>query len=411
MNCEEVQKYLLDFVEESVDVERFREIASHLAACEICSDEMAGLAECQRLVATLPAVEPPINFTARVMAEVREAARPPSFWKHWFLPLKTKLPLQATALVLIAVLAAYIYRKEPLQQQSVVSISPAPSERHGTDKVAPPTAQPPKVDSRIKTAQKSDRAPLQKELTDRAESKAPEALTKPAEQRQDPTLRPGAPATAFSQEQVQPPATLTPVPKSTPEREVVSPRAEPSSPSAPAQAKGPSVNPALNETDSISKGKPSTGKSLSPLQSREAASASLDTLRSGAVVPADHEFVIRLKQPAKNEHAAADRSQPEHAQFGARSSVSPPELKNLEQARRRAIETAEPQTVWLTIAPKQYEPFKETLAGLGHSEMETPTVGRKKDAGSNLSNSLHIKVTIFPPLSSQSPLPTAPSPR
>jgi hypothetical protein len=406
MNCEEVQKYLSDFVDKSVDVERFQEIESHLAGCEICSGEMAGLAECRRLVASLAAVEPPINFTARVMAEVRETARPPSLWKHWFFPLQTKIPLQATALVLIAVLAAYIYRKEPLQQESVVAISPGPSERYETNKAAPSVAQVPKADSRTKTAQKSDRDALEKELTDMAESKEPEALTKPAEQRKDPTLRPRAPATAFPQEQVQPPAT-----PAAPRKEAVSPRPEPSSPSAPAPARGPSADPSLNETDSISKAKPSAGKSLSPLQSREAASTSLDTLRSGAVVAADHEFVIRLKQSVNDEQAAADRSQSEHAQVGALSSVSPPELKNLEQAGRRAMETGEPQTVWLTIARNQYAPLKEMLAGLGDIEMESPTFARKNDAGLNFSDSLRVKVTIFPPLSSQSPSPAAPSTR
>jgi hypothetical protein len=121
--------------------------------------------------------------------------------------------------------------------------------------------------------------------------------------------------------------------------------------------------------------------------------------------------VIRLKQSVNDEQAAADRSQSEHAQVGALSSVSPPELKNLEQAGRRAMETGEPQTVWLTIARNQYAPLKEMLAGLGDIEMESPTFARKNDAGLNFSDSLRVKVTIFPPLSSQSPSPAAPSTR
>ena len=68
MNCEEVQKYLSDFLDKSLDNERAQEIEDHLAACSLCSEEMASLAECQRLVSGLPVVEPPVGFTNRVMA-------------------------------------------------------------------------------------------------------------------------------------------------------------------------------------------------------------------------------------------------------------------------------------------------------------------------------------------------------
>ena len=122
MNCEEVQKYLADFLDKSLDIERTQEIEDHLAACSLCSEEVASLAECHRLVSGLPVVEPPVGFTTRVMAEVREAAHPPSLWERLFLPLRIKIPLQATAVVLIAVLAAYIYQKEPLQRESRVTL-------------------------------------------------------------------------------------------------------------------------------------------------------------------------------------------------------------------------------------------------------------------------------------------------
>ena len=145
MNCEEVQKYLSDFLDKSLDNERARAIEDHLAACSRCSEEMASLAECQRLVSGLPAVELPLGFTNRVMARVREAANPPSLWERLFLPLQIKIPLQATAVVLIAVLAAYIYQKEPLQRESVVAVQPESSfrEQNETDRLASSVAPAP----------------------------------------------------------------------------------------------------------------------------------------------------------------------------------------------------------------------------------------------------------------------------
>src|SRR2546426_4339783 len=129
MNCEEVQKYLSDLLANSLDIEHAQELEDHLTACSLCSEEMARLAECQRLVSGLPAVEPPVGFTNRVMAEVREAANPPSLWERLFLPLRIKIPLQATAVVLIAVLAAYIYQKEPRERESGVTFQPESSFR------------------------------------------------------------------------------------------------------------------------------------------------------------------------------------------------------------------------------------------------------------------------------------------
>ena len=150
MNCEEVQKQLSDLLDKSLDIKRAQEIQDHLAACSPCSAEMASLAEYQQLVSNLPAIEPPVGFTAGVMAKVREAVQPPTLWERLFLPLQIKIPLQATAVIVIAVLAAYIYQKGPLQRESVVSIQPERSFRKPkeADKLAPSIAQAPRADSK-----------------------------------------------------------------------------------------------------------------------------------------------------------------------------------------------------------------------------------------------------------------------
>src|SRR4029453_15882958 len=122
MNCGEVQKYLSDFLDKSLDNERARAIEYHLAACSRCSEEMTSLAECQRLVSGLPAVELPLGFTNRVRARGGEETNPPKLLGRSFFPLRIKVPLQATAVVLIAVLAAYIYQKEPLKRESLVAV-------------------------------------------------------------------------------------------------------------------------------------------------------------------------------------------------------------------------------------------------------------------------------------------------
>ena len=224
MNCAEVQKYLSDFLDKSLDNERARAIEDHLAACSRCSEEMASLAECQRLVSSLPAVELPLGFTNRVMARVREAANPPSLWERLFLPLQIKIPLQATAVVLIAVLAAYIYQKEPLQRESVVAVQPESSfrEQNETDRLASSVAPAPNSKT--------------KEVAEETKPRVQEFSTiRPKPEEQD-----NAPGTARPQDQVRSPATLSPAPlqeKSSAASEAASARREQSSSSLEAQSK------------------------------------------------------------------------------------------------------------------------------------------------------------------------------
>ena len=190
MNCAEVQKYLSDFLDKSLDNERARAIEDHLAACSRCSEEMTSLAECQRLVSGLPAVELPLGFTNRVMARVREAANPPSLWERLFLPLQIKIPLQATAVVLIAVLAAYIYQKEPLQRESVVAVQPESSfrEQNETDRLASSVAPAP--NSKTKEVAEETKPRVQ-EFKDSIQLKDLQSRPKPEEQHSAPeTARP-----------------------------------------------------------------------------------------------------------------------------------------------------------------------------------------------------------------------------
>src|SRR5262245_13023423 len=183
MNCVEVQKYLSDFLEKSVDNERARVIEDHLAVCSSCSEELAGLAECQRLVSGLAKLEPPLGFTSRVMARVREAEHPPSLWERLFWPLRIKIPLQATAVVLIAVLAAYIYLNEPLQHETLVTFQIANSNRdpNKTDSFVPSSAQAPTAPSKSKEPAKKTEPPIQG-FKDSAQLKSPESSPKLDEQ-------------------------------------------------------------------------------------------------------------------------------------------------------------------------------------------------------------------------------------
>ena len=114
MNCEEVQAQLSDYLDKALPAADFHAVEAHLSVCTLCRTETHYLSECIRHVASLPVVEPPLGFTQRVMARVHEIDEQPNFfWQRWFFPLRIKIPLQATAVALVGILAIYILLKEP----------------------------------------------------------------------------------------------------------------------------------------------------------------------------------------------------------------------------------------------------------------------------------------------------------
>ncbi len=121
MNCQEVQAWLSDYLEQSLDAANLEIIENHLSLCPFCRAEADHLKECIRYIATLPSVDPPIGFTQRVMAQAREIEMQPSLWERLLFPLRIKIPIQATAVVMIGILAIYLLNKEPPDKQGFIT--------------------------------------------------------------------------------------------------------------------------------------------------------------------------------------------------------------------------------------------------------------------------------------------------
>src|ERR671924_1168252 len=111
MNCQEVQERLSEYLEQSLDGESMKSVEIHLSACRSCRAEADSLLLCIQNVANLLRVEPPLGFAQRVMAHVRDLERKPNLWERVWFPLRIKMPIHATAIVLIGVLAVYVVEK------------------------------------------------------------------------------------------------------------------------------------------------------------------------------------------------------------------------------------------------------------------------------------------------------------
>jgi hypothetical protein len=160
MECSEVQKRLSAYIEKAVSPKQKASIDAHLKGCKQCRQALADLKKAVDYVQKLEEVEPPAWLTQKVMARVRsEAEAKKGVLQRIFYPFHIKIPLEAIALMLVAVGTIYIFKSMQPQMQ----IARAPIE---TKETAPPTF-----------------APGKGEVHDVAEDKRPS--TAPAEQFRD----------------------------------------------------------------------------------------------------------------------------------------------------------------------------------------------------------------------------------
>lgn len=181
MNCDQIQEQLSEYLDNRLeDAYRRRAIEDHLASCPRCLPEAKQLRDGIKGVAGLPEVELPAGFSQRVMARVREEEAGPTLWERLFQPLRIKIPLHATALLLVVGLAVFLYRaNEPMEQmaQSIPSEAapalkqapPAVEESKSADTAGPPAAPseqllsdslqaPPAETDKIEPSARQDRA-------------------------------------------------------------------------------------------------------------------------------------------------------------------------------------------------------------------------------------------------------------
>lgn len=111
MTCKEMETRLAGLIDGALDEGERERVEAHLKSCESCRRALAELEASDALVKRLDEVEPPPWLKTRVMARVREEAQGrQSVLRKLFFPLHIKVPIQALATVLIAVVAWNVYR-------------------------------------------------------------------------------------------------------------------------------------------------------------------------------------------------------------------------------------------------------------------------------------------------------------
>lgn len=141
MTCEDREKKLPAYLEGELPPGELEEIETHLLSCETCRRTFEHLKATDHLVRSLAEVETPPWLKQQIMTRVREVhAQKKGFWHKFFFPLHVKIPVQAFAVIVITVLAFYVYRQdEPQMRMTGIPLPPAPVFEVKKEPVVPQT--------------------------------------------------------------------------------------------------------------------------------------------------------------------------------------------------------------------------------------------------------------------------------
>jgi Putative zinc-finger/Predicted integral membrane protein (DUF2275) len=347
MNCEEVQAQLSDYLEKALPTADLKIIEAHLSACALCRMETDYLSECIHQVASLPIVDPPIGFTQRVMARVREINEKPGFWERWLFPLRIKIPLQAAAVLVVGILAVYVLKKEPPKNRPLMT----------RETIVP--------ESQFGRTEKNQETPLSKE-SQQAPAKS-QTLTSSA-----PVSKTGQKTTRGANEKIS----LSGAKSLAEERSDTSSLSSP--PLPPTEAK--------SGTGIVSGTRISSGQFPEPVEIKSGSLRQVEPF-------ADYEMVFRLPsstqlQPRRDN---AGLSQKPAAVPGRQAGVG-----DLDPLLEAVAGAAQPQTVWLNVSKSQYEELKKALRAMGTIESETQVPLLTGEPGDQNNGQLQIKLTVLP---------------
>ncbi|HEV8533574.1 MAG TPA: zf-HC2 domain-containing protein [Methylomirabilota bacterium] len=157
MTCHETRERLSELLDEALLARERTDVEAHLAGCPECRRELERLRATVSLLARVEPVRAPAGFVDRVMA----AVRPVPWYRRlaaWiFLPLSIKLPAEAAAMALIAIMAVYLFQRDPELRQTVRpdlqvtpprAEAPAPREEQPASSPVPPPFKAAKVERR-----------------------------------------------------------------------------------------------------------------------------------------------------------------------------------------------------------------------------------------------------------------------
>ncbi len=135
MEHNDIRHKLYEYIDGSVMGEERAAIEAHLKTCLQCSSALEELRKTIEHIKTIEEIDPPAWMTQKIMATVRaETKEKKDIFHRLFYPLAVKLPIQAIAVLFLAVTGFYIYQNiHPAER-----VSEAPIQEFAAEKQAAP---------------------------------------------------------------------------------------------------------------------------------------------------------------------------------------------------------------------------------------------------------------------------------
>ena len=141
MNCHEIRELLSAWLDEVLDDAERTAVDQHLAGCTDCRRELERLRSTVSLLARVEPARAPAGFVDRVVTRAHSAPWYVRLGRFVFVPLSIKLPVEAGAMVVIALLGVYLLQTTPELKDAARQDTPAPAMR--AEPPAAPAPSPP----------------------------------------------------------------------------------------------------------------------------------------------------------------------------------------------------------------------------------------------------------------------------
>jgi len=162
MNCADNRLLHSALLDGELAPDERAQVEAHLATCAECTAELAALARTLSMIHALPAARAPQGFVDRVLEATRPLPWHRRLGRRLFQPLRVKLPLEAAAIMLVALGAVYVFQNTPELQQAARQEPPVSA----PVPVSPPaTPAPPAVPAVRGTPAPSPSAPAEAHRT------------------------------------------------------------------------------------------------------------------------------------------------------------------------------------------------------------------------------------------------------
>ena len=142
MTCSETRDLLSAWLDQALDPHEREQVEAHLAGCPECRRELEGLRSTVTVLSRVEHPRAPVGFVDKVMGEVYPAPWYRKLGRRVFQPLSVKLPLEAGAMVVIAILGVYLLQGTPEMKDAARPDVPAVAPRPDSPPVAPPAPLP-----------------------------------------------------------------------------------------------------------------------------------------------------------------------------------------------------------------------------------------------------------------------------